>query len=74
MAIKKRNSDVRSDTSKSQSKERRKVEQNQDDSYYVICDVCQIVRITDSCKHCGLYHYGDKFDIIVRPKIMKGEE
>ena len=36
------------------------------DGYTDICNICQIYKITDSCKRCGLYQYGKMFDIMIR--------
>lgn len=40
--------------------------------YTEICMECQIFKITDSCKRCGLYQYGNLFDIMTRRKDNHG--
>lgn len=40
--------------------------------YTEICMDCQIFKITDSCKQCGLYQYGNLFDIMTRRKDNHG--
>lgn len=34
--------------------------------YSAICEICQIQSITGSCQKCGLYQYGQQFDIMTR--------
>lgn len=37
-----------------------------------ICDICQIPDITGTCRQCGIFQYGDLFDI--RRRQVNGEQ
>lgn len=38
--------------------------------YEKVCGDCQIAMITGTCTKCGLYQYGDRFEFLVRRKIV----
>lgn len=49
------------DTSQNQD-----TEDEYEKGYSALCEICQIQSITGSCQKCGLYQYGQQFDIMTR--------